>query len=171
MTGRFTLPAGCPRKGWQLVDVEDLGEPCGSCAACGKESIRFVHHLRHAEAGLELEVGCVCARHLTEDHVGPRKLEAAARQRARAERRRIERAVSKAQWRCSPKGSWWCTIPGTRWRIVAWPHGTGWRAMLVNDALMETVYGGKTRPSYADHLLPAVRKVLASGSRKPCRRC
>jgi hypothetical protein len=61
--------AGFPTKGWIEQYVVDLGkndEDHEMCEYCGKEWVRYQHHVSHSE-GLwnSLNVGCVCAGNLT----------------------------------------------------------------------------------------------------------
>lgn len=53
--------AGIPHKGWVCVKMEDLGEPEFTCEMCGKEEIRFKHHMFHELENKQIAVGCVCA--------------------------------------------------------------------------------------------------------------
>lgn len=65
---------GLPRKGWRLVDVIDTEELSSNCEWCGTD-IRYEHHLYHDEQDLQSISGCVCAEHLTDDYVNPKKRE------------------------------------------------------------------------------------------------
>ena len=145
MAPRYLLPNGVPHNGWTAAFIEDLGEPAFTCEACGKEEVRYVHHLEHHASQLALAVGCVCACHLTGDDVGPRKAEDAAKQKARARRRRIDTIASRAHWRHDSNGNWWCFLPGTPWRLVAWQRDDGYIASLHSDKTHQTITG-KIRP-------------------------
>lgn len=78
-----------PHKGWQLVGVEDNGEPTHTCEMCGNEEVRYVHTMTHARHS-PLEVGCVCAEKMANDYVTPgetqRTLAGNARKRLALER-------------------------------------------------------------------------------------
>lgn len=173
MATRYILPDGIPDKGWTSIYIEDRGEPNFRCEACGKEEVRYVHYLEHHASRLTLAVGCVCACHLTGDDVGPRKAEAAAKQKARGRRRRIDTIASKAHWRQDIEGNWWCFLPGTRWRLVTWQQGDGYAAKLHCEEPHQTITGQIIRPAYQEHLRPAIARVLAvlanasSGGRSP----
>jgi hypothetical protein len=52
---------GIPHKGWVCVEMEDLGSPEFTCEMCGKEEIRFKHHMFHEIERKHIAVGCVCA--------------------------------------------------------------------------------------------------------------
>lgn len=72
-----------PHKGWECIDVIDLGEDADEneeisyekCEMCGFEEIRYVHIMVHPEYDGQLRVGCVCAEKMSEDYVNPRKRE------------------------------------------------------------------------------------------------
>jgi len=59
---------GVPHKGYHSLGVTDLEAATHVCDMCGKEEIRYVHHLVHPEHGHK-DVGCVCAEKLTNDYV------------------------------------------------------------------------------------------------------
>ena len=63
---------GVPHKGYTSLGVTDLEEATHVCDVCGKEEIRYVHHLIHPTAGLK-DVGCVCAEKLTNDYITHRE--------------------------------------------------------------------------------------------------
>jgi hypothetical protein len=84
---------GFPHRGWSCIGVTDLkaddpDSELGTCEACGREQIRFVHTMRHPEWGDDVEAGCVCAEKLSEDYTGPRE----------REKRLINRASRRARW-------------------------------------------------------------------------
>jgi hypothetical protein len=124
---------GMPHRGWTLVDVEDLGEPDHTCEACGKTEIRYVHTIEHPEFR-NLDVGCVCAEHLTEDYVNPRRLErelkgqAARRDRRAAYRRGVRRRWPGMHWRESAKGNPWLKVDDVP--IVVFPAEGGYRCLV-----------------------------------------
>ena len=157
---RYIMPAGFPHKGWTALGVEDLGEPSAICEACGQEEIRYVHSLHHPVEELDIKVGCVCACHLTEDPVGPRRQEAAVKQRTRTKRRQRDRAIKAAVWRCSPKGNWWCKIPATTWRLVTWQRAGGYAAMIISDTERETIHSRHVRATKVEHLRAAVLRLI-----------
>lgn len=53
-----------PRHGWNLVGVDDLGDPAGNCELCGTE-IRYVYAIEHATWGA-MAVGTDCCDKLTQ---------------------------------------------------------------------------------------------------------
>jgi hypothetical protein len=104
----WTIP-GMPRRGWVCVQVTDHGEAIQSCEACGHPAVRFLHTIRHP-AFRELEVGCICAGHLTGDSEGSRQREVALRRQT---------AWADRKWRVSRNGNPWLKARGHR--IVVFP--------------------------------------------------
>jgi hypothetical protein len=102
--GTLWSTPGFPRKGWTLLDVEDLEEDfedlAVSCHACEYEPLRYVHTIEHPEWPSALEVGCVCCEHLTCDYVLPRRRERELKARAGRRQRWLTR-----RWRVSRKGN------------------------------------------------------------------
>ena len=49
-----------PHQGWNCVGITDLGSAQGICQMCGKQIIRYVHHMVHPNYH-PLNVGCICA--------------------------------------------------------------------------------------------------------------
>ena len=101
---------GVPHKRWSLQDVIDLhideGREYGDyerCQFCGQEQIRYVHLVRHVSYPDTLRVGCICAEHMTEDYVNPRRIEGELRRRAM----RRSRWPNLRAWRQSRKGNWY----------------------------------------------------------------
>lgn len=140
-----------PHRGWELVDVEDLGEPAHTCEACGKTEIRYVHTIEHPDFRT-LDVGCVCCEHLTGDYANPRRREQelrnAAARRGRAAKqaglRRAEREMCRTlarhrwpsmRWRISARGNPWAKVEGIL--CVVFPAHHGYRCMV----------GGESSPS------------------------
>ncbi len=56
-----------PHSGWECSGITDLGTPSGLCKMCGKQIIRYVHHMRHADYPFEVGSGCVCAGRMEGD--------------------------------------------------------------------------------------------------------
>jgi hypothetical protein len=101
---RWIRKKGLPYKGWRFVECEDLGEPEGQCYMCRKEGIRYQHYVIHDRYKM-IKVGCVCAEHLCEDYVNPRRIEGELKSAQRQQRKREERARERwfnlAWWRTS----------------------------------------------------------------------
>lgn len=80
---------GVPHKGWEEIDVEDVGFAARrlseinyeTCEMCGNERIRYVHTVEHKKTGMVMRVGCVCAEKMTEDYANPRGREKEIRNR------------------------------------------------------------------------------------------
>lgn len=93
-----------PHKGWVCVGVSDLGRGNSTtCEMCEKVSIRYVHHMQHAEHPDILDAGCVCAGHMEGNYAAAKgreramQKEAAARLRQEAsEREEARRAEAQA---------------------------------------------------------------------------
>lgn len=85
---------GLPHKGWEEIDVIDLGEDVEpgeeidyeTCEMCGNERIRYVHIMIHPEVDGELRVGCNCAAKMTDDYLNPAEEERELRNRANRRR-------------------------------------------------------------------------------------
>lgn len=99
-------PASLPVDGWRCLKISDLGTAVGDCDRCGKEKIRFVHHIVHPQYPSILAVGCVCAGEMLGDPEGVR----------RRERRMKTKPQRKQRWmrrKWEPCGRWGV---GTFWR-------------------------------------------------------
>ena len=71
---------GIPQKGWELLEVVDLGYPQATCQMCGKTDIRYFHHVDHPEHE-DIWVGCVCAEKMTGNYLEPKRRERRLRDR------------------------------------------------------------------------------------------
>src|SRR5687767_12592569 len=88
-------PPDVPAPGrWRCIHVTDLGTAAGDCDRCGRERIRFVHHLEHPDYPNLLNVGRVCAEELLGDRAAPRARERAMKNRAS----RLAR-LRKSKWK------------------------------------------------------------------------
>lgn len=65
-----------PHKGWILNDYYSNEHPEHKCEMCGQEDIIHVFVMKHKEANLTLEVGCVCAEKMLNDYINPKKYKA-----------------------------------------------------------------------------------------------
>jgi hypothetical protein len=106
---------GVPHRGWACVDVQDLGAPMVVCEMCEIVSIRYVHVMEHEDYDGQLGVGCVCAQHMEEDRIGPKRRE-----------RLLINAVKAA--RSGYRGSGASPIGATRFSILA--ATTSWSIAL-----------------------------------------
>lgn len=69
-----------PKTGWVCTGITDLGEPAGICAMCGRQVIRYVHHMRHDDYR-DLGVGRICAGKMEGDPDRARRRENDFKQR------------------------------------------------------------------------------------------
>ena len=67
---------------------------------CGNHPIRYVHVMEHDDYEDQMNVGCVCAEHMSDDYLNPKSRE--KRLRNRAARRRNWLAL---KWKTSRKGN------------------------------------------------------------------
>src|SRR5271166_1202731 len=121
---------GLPRRGWVCVGVVDLNPDelpmeevdYATCEVCGQHPIRFVHTIVHDDWPEELDVGCVCVEHLTNDYVNPRRHERDLKNRASARARWLKR-----RWKISAKGAFWIKEKGHHMAVFRATFGEGWR--------------------------------------------
>ena len=78
---------GLPLDGWfcaEVIDVkeEDKNAPLGSCEACGCQSVRYIHIMKHSDTLQVLSVGCICAGEMENDELGARERERQMKNRA-----------------------------------------------------------------------------------------
>ena len=98
-----------PRCGWDLISVEDRGEPDFECEACGYTEVRYVHVLMHPENDDTISVGSVCCERLTQDYANPRDAERRLRNRAN----RLRRLIDLDNWRETRNGNLRIKYQGT----------------------------------------------------------
>src|SRR5271168_4438785 len=94
-----------PKFGWTCEFVDDLADHCifgeyMDCWMCGREQIRFVHHLNHRGYPDTIEVGCVCAGKLTGDVQATKASETKVRNRAMRRAKWLTR-----RWKISNNGN------------------------------------------------------------------
>jgi DNA helicase-2/ATP-dependent DNA helicase PcrA len=65
-----------PHEGWECTGISDLGAPVGLCKMCGRQVIRYVHHMRHPQYPYMIGAGCVCAGRMEGDEARAAKREA-----------------------------------------------------------------------------------------------
>lgn len=98
-SGKWAQPS-VPHKGWQCVDVEDLGDPSAICEMCEAHEIRYIHHMQHPAYPDSLGCGCVCAGHMENDYEGARLREKGLRNASSRRKRWLTR-----DWRTSRSGN------------------------------------------------------------------
>lgn len=117
-----------PHKGWVCDFVTDLGTPDAHCAMCGREEIRFVHHMSHEDYPEGLDVGCVCAEKMEDDYVTPRRREQDLRNVAARRKRWLLR-----KWKISQAGNPYLKTDG--FHIVVFKQGDdSWGGKLTEVA-------------------------------------
>ncbi len=120
---------GIPHKGWQHqscydTEANDENEAWHTCQMCGMEKVRYVHVLTHDQYG-EIEVGCVCASKMTQDYVGPKAAETAARNRSTRRSTWLTR-----KWIETPKGYRLTKGP---FSVLVYSAGPAWKVMVSDD--------------------------------------
>lgn len=130
--------AGIPHRGWTCVAVEDLGEQSATCEMCENVEIRYVHHMEHPDFVGGLAVGRVCAEHMEENYVQPRKREASLRQ---ASRRRAN--WPKRKWRVSPLGTLYLNTDGYNLQVYRGGGTNAWKLAIVNRSTRQRREGNK----------------------------
>jgi hypothetical protein len=97
--GRWSEP-GVPHKGWECLDVEDLGEGnTEMCGMCGVAEVRFVHIMRHENLADELRCGIVCAGNMEGDLGRAKAREAEVKKKAGRRKR-----FSSLKWKKTTHG-------------------------------------------------------------------
>ncbi len=123
--GKWSV-AGVPHKGWQCVDIEDLGEPQVQCEMCESQTIRYVHYMEHPKYEEVLEVGCVCAGNMEGDLVAAKHRETTMKSTSSKRKRWLTR-----KWKVSAKGNPWLRADG--YRITVYERAGGWAATVSDD--------------------------------------
>lgn len=112
-----------PHKGWNCVEIEDLGEPQAECAMCESQTIRYVHHMEHPDYSGLLGVGCVCAGHMEGSLAAAKSRELSMRSRTGKRARWLNRV-----WKISAKGN--PTIKADGFRVTVYERGDGYAATI-----------------------------------------
>jgi len=133
--------AGFPHLNWECVGVTDLkpsdaiGDDYdhGTCEACGRDDLRFLHTLQHNDYPRNVDTGCECAA----------RLEANSQAARRRERGLINRANRRAKWltrtwRFSANGNQYLTHRG--YKLGVSNRGTHWKYWLL-DTSEHTLFG------------------------------
>lgn len=98
---------GVPHKDWICVDCEDLGEPEGECFMCGRNDVRYLHHMQHEDYEGTIAVGCVCASKMEQNSKAARKREQAMQNLGKRRKTFLRRS-----WRVSERGNEYLNIKG-----------------------------------------------------------
>ena len=124
--GNWSPKSDVPHRGWECVQIEDLGAPSFICEMCKRQKIRYVHYMEHSEHPDILKVGCICAGHMEEDLVAAKKRDAAMKSRAVKRKQWFTR-----KWRTSAKGNPWVVADG--YRVSVYKRGGGWAATIASE--------------------------------------
>lgn len=89
-----------PKTGWMCQEIEDIGAATQQCQMCERETIRYVHKMRHTQ-GSPLGVGCICAGHMEGDLVGAKDREKYLRNRTT----RRSKWLAHSGWKESKQGN------------------------------------------------------------------
>jgi hypothetical protein len=145
MTNLWKIPE-VPHKGWVEQTVVDMDDAIHTCEMCGKEEIRFVHIMEHAN-NMQLQVGCVCAEKMSNDYIGPKENLSKARLLSN----------NKRTW--FNKSNWYKRYTDNYWRdtrtikAVITPKKSGIYYWLVTST------NGRASQGYAYNLKDAIGKV------------
>lgn len=142
-TGKWCEP-DVPHKGWQRLDVVDLGEPAKICEMCEVITIRYVHFMRHEDYPDTLEVGCVCAGHMAEDYVGPARDEKRLRDLARRRKTWDQRSWYKDYDGRGFTGAQYLNTEG--FHLTVWPQRGVWQIRVGRHG-RDPRYGKKRYPT------------------------
>lgn len=132
---------GVPHKGWTCEGVSDLEAPDGTCEMCGREEVRYIHHMVHPDYPGGLDVGCVCAEKMEEDRVAPRLREGKLRNVA-ARRRRWQSRV----WKVSAAGNPYLNTDGFNVSVFQKKDGT-WGGKLEERSSGRFVFSRRHYPT------------------------
>ncbi|AYD02174.1 hypothetical protein [Neorhizobium sp. NCHU2750] len=126
--------AGVPKKGWECINVEDLGEPAKRCEMCEAVEIRYVHYMVNTRYDGQLACGVVCAGHMEEDLAGAEVRDKSMRSDA-AKRKRFPTLKS---WGLSQKQN--PTLKKGPFTITVFQRGKYWRAVVNTRGVDKPLY-------------------------------
>jgi hypothetical protein len=131
--GKWSEP-GVPKKGWECINVEDLGEPSKLCEMCEAAHIRYVHYMANVRYHETLACGAVCAGHMEEDLVGAERRDKTMRSTA-GKRKRFPQLQG---WRLSASGN--PTIKRGQFSVTVFPKGKRWRGVINTRGVDKPLY-------------------------------
>lgn len=131
--GKWSQP-GVPKKGWDCINVEDVGEDLQQCEMCESAHIRFVHYMQNARYPEQLACGAVCAGHMEEDLVRAERRDKEMRSNA-GKRKRFP---SLQGWYSSRSGN--PTIKRGGATITVFQKGKHWRGVVNHVHLDNPLY-------------------------------
>jgi hypothetical protein len=124
--GKWSDP-GLPHKGWDCIDIEDLGGLFRKCEMCESQEIRYVHYMKHPHYSKILGVGCICAGKMEENYSKAKLRDDFMKKRAS---RRL-RWLNNNRWKISRKGNDWIETDG--YIIVMMKQNGFWRGLLTRQ--------------------------------------
>ena len=150
--GNLWLNDDVPKSGWTCTGIDDLGAPVGICGMCGRQIIRYVHHMRHDRHAGMVGAGCICAGRMEGDPDGARKREGDFKKRGS----RLTNYLKK-EWKRTGKGNWALKYKG---RVVTvlpdrFKHGK-WK--FVVDGTFSPLYD--TREEATKHAFFALEALM-----------
>lgn len=97
-----------PKKGWECIGVDDLGKDnYTKCQMCGREDIRYVHTMTHADYVGTVDAGCICSGHMSENMLAAKDRERLLKNNAS----KLNRLITKT-WKISKNGNEYMTWEG-----------------------------------------------------------
>jgi len=117
--------AGVPHKGWECIDIIDLGEPSQQCEMCETSMIRYLHRMEHPNYREWLDVGCVCAGHMEGNLAASKTREASMKSRSGKRKRWLSR-----KWKTSGSGNPYIIADG--YMVTVYPKGKLWAASVMH---------------------------------------
>jgi hypothetical protein len=158
----YHAETGILTQGWTCTDLEDLGACVATCENCGKERIRYVHHMQHPERPEPLAVGCICAGYLTGDYAGAIRRERRAKDRAR----RLKRAHSRDEvsrylrrnWDLSENGNPCLKTCG--FILVVFHRDHAWSGVVIDTLTDERRFARWTFPDEETAKRAAIKGML-----------
>jgi hypothetical protein len=146
MSGLWSAP-NVPHKGWTCVEVEDLQVAEGACDMCLRESIRYVHHMQHADYADAVAAGCMCAEKMEGDYSSESRPSAAKQREAilRNAASRRGRWLALRSWRTSKKGNPWIKKDGLI--VTVFAAGARFKFSIKMNAGGKTYFSLRSYPS------------------------
>jgi hypothetical protein len=132
---------GVPHRGWECVDIEDLGAPDAVCKMCEVQEIRYVHEMWHPDYGT-LHVGCICAGHMEQDVAGARRRETEFKKQNMRRKNWLRR-----EWHVSANGNHFLNV--NNFNVVVFRKGRTWGARFVHEPTGYTRFS--QRPYATEH--------------------
>ena len=156
--GKWSAP-GVPHRGWQCVNIEDLGAPDLICEMCELQEIRYVHYMQHSAYPETLKCGCVCAGHMEENLAGAKRRETLLQNSAK----RRAAWPDRKGWKKSRKGNPYIKVDG--YHITIFPSGASWGGVVKNSLLDFELFAKRQYPTIRAAQLAAFDAMILHKSR------